>query len=52
MPKADFELVTYRSVVNPLTDGTKLLENNFGNETIYKITLVFVVYFDKYYVAT
>lgn len=49
---ADFELVTYRSVVNPLTDGAKLLDNNFGNETIYKITLVFVVYFDKYYVAT
>lgn len=29
--------MTYRSVVNPLSHGAKLLDNNFGNETIYEI---------------
>lgn len=41
--QADFKLVTYRSVVNPLTDGTELLDNDFGNETIYKIIPNFMI---------
>lgn len=45
--QADFELVTYRSVVNPLSHGAKLLDNNFGNKTIYEIIPYCMFYFDE-----
>lgn len=45
--QAGFELMTYRFVVNPLTHCTMLLGDNFGKETIDKITLDFIVYVDK-----
>lgn len=39
--------MTYRFVVNPLTHCAMPLGDNFKKETIYKMTLDFIVYFDK-----
>lgn len=39
--------MTYGSVVNPLTQYATLLDSNPEKETIYKIILVFIVYFDR-----
>lgn len=39
--------MTYRFVVNPLIHCTTLLCDNFGKETIHKITLGFNGNFDK-----
>lgn len=37
----------HRFVLNPLTHYATLLGNNFGKEIVYKITLYFIVYFEK-----
>lgn len=39
--------MTYRAVVNPLTLCATLLDVNFGKDSIYKIILGFILYFDK-----
>lgn len=52
---AGFELMTNRSAVNhlTLTHYATLLDSNSGvKKTIYKIILIFIVYFDKQYVTT
>lgn len=41
--------MTYRFVVDPVTQFATLLGDTFGKETISKITLDFIVYFDKQY---
>mgnify|MGYP005952079729 CR=1 FL=1 len=38
---AGFELMTYKSVVNPLTHCATLIGDNNGKETTYVITLHF-----------
>lgn len=38
--------MTYTFVVNPLTNCTTLLGDTLGKETIYKITLDFIVNFN------
>lgn len=42
-----FELMTDRFVVNPLTHCAALFADKTVKETIYKIFLNFMVYFDK-----
>lgn len=40
---AVFELVTYKSVANPLPHCARLLDISFGKEMIHKIILDFIV---------
>lgn len=44
---AVIEIMTYRFVVFAPIHYALLLDNNFRKETIYKILLIFIVYFDK-----
>lgn len=44
---AGFELMTYMFIEKPLTHCATLIGDNFGKETINKITLDFIAYFDK-----
>lgn len=48
---AGLELITYRLVVNDLTNCTMLLDNNYRTENIVKITLDFYCYFNRTYVT-
>lgn len=49
---AIFKHLINRFVVIPLTYCTTLLSNSIRKELFYKITLDYIVYFDKYYVTT
>lgn len=44
---AIFKHLINRFVVIPLTHCTTMLSNNFRKEAFYKITLHYIVYFDK-----
>lgn len=44
--------MTYKFIVNPLIHCVTLLGDHVGKETTYIITLGFIVYLDKQYIAT
>lgn len=44
--------MTKKFVLNHLTYCATMLGDNFGKETVYKIKLDFIVYFDRSYVTT
>lgn len=47
-PHAGFDLITYRFVVNLLTQCARLLCDNVEKETAYITTLRFIFYIDKH----
>lgn len=48
---AGLELMSYRFVVNALTNYAMLLRNEFRKENIYKTMFDFIVYFVRKYVT-